>query len=161
MITTLKKVVVVLLHKIKEIEMPKTSEDWVKLVDAISSGCVRLVLAVGLCIAGCDLAKGMKVTSLLELSKGSEECKTMFQKLTNDIAHASQELASSTQNIARVTDGLSSATNALRLSKKAADDIKEDLEVACAQMKNAEGMMMCCTNKVNRCLCPCCWCWRW
>ena len=131
------------------------------IVNEILSGCVRLVLAIGLCIVGCDLAESMKATSLVELSKNSEKCKTMFQNLTNDIARASQKLASSTQDISKVTDELSSVTNALRLSKKTADDLTDELKVACSQMKDAEGAMMCCTNKVNRCLCPCCWCWRW
>lgn len=151
---------------VKRTNKRKTSElsvtkQTVSLVGEILSGCVRLVLAIGLCIAGCDLAKSMKTTSHIELSKNSEKCETMFHNLTNDIMHVSQKLASFTKDISRVADEFSLATNALHLSKKTVDDLKDELESACAQMKDAEAPMMCCTNKVNRCLCPCCWFCRW
>ena len=144
---------------VKRTNKSKTSElsvakQTVSLVSEILSECVRFVLAICLCIVGCDLAKSMRATSLVELSKSSEEFKAMFQNLTNDIMHVSQKLATSTQDISRVNEGISSATNALRLSKRAADDLKGELETVYAQMKDAKG-----TNKVHRCLCPCCWRW--
>lgn len=130
------------------------AKQTVSLVSEILSGCVRFVLAIGLCIAGCYLAKSMKATLLVDLSKSSEACKAMFQKLTNDITHVSQNLAASAQDISRVNDELTSVTNVLRLSKKAADDLKGEVETVYAQMKETKG-----ANKVNRCLCPCCWSW--
>lgn len=145
---------------VKRLNKRKTSElivtkQTVSLVSEILSGCVRFILAIGLCIAGRDLAKSMRATSLVELSKSSEECKTMFQKLTNDITHVSQKLAASTQDISRVNGELSSATNALRFCKIVADDLKSEMESTYKQMKDAEG-----TNKVNSCICPlCCCCW--
>ena len=62
------------------------------LLQTILSGCVRLILAIGLCLSIYNLATSMKVTSLLELSKRTEECKMVIGKFTNDITIISRNL---------------------------------------------------------------------
>ena len=127
------------------------------LVSEILSGCVRIVLAVGLCVAGCDLAKNMKATSLVELSKSSEKCQRVFLNLSNEMEQASVQLKQVSSEADKLPAKLLSAAGEIGANLESAKRLNDRLTESNVQIQVVENSI---TNHLQRCkwcICPCCW----
>ena len=127
------------------------------LVSEILSGFVRIALAVGLCIAGCDLAKSMKATSLVELSKSSEKCQRVFQNLSNEMEQASVRLKQVSSEAEKLAPKLLSVTGVKGANLESAKRLNDRLTESNGQMQVLENSITNHLQRCKRCFCPCCW----
>ena len=128
------------------------------LVAEIIAAIVRLVLVVGLCVAGCHLAESMNACSLAELTKRTEACKEAFGGLTNNMIVVSQELREANGVVTKLNDEMASVVTALQTSTNATEMLLDRVKAIDDRMKCVEWVLTnCMPHKLKWCYCPCCW----
>lgn len=128
------------------------------LVQAILSECVRLILVIGLCLSVYNLSTGMKASSLLELSKRTDECKTAFGVLTNNITGVAQNLQVVNRTIESLNDEITIIGSVLKTSSSAAETLDGGVKATDERMKCVEWTITnCAPHQLKRCCCPCFW----
>lgn len=108
-----------------------TSRHWKSCADSAVSSLIRLVLAVGLVVAACNLSCSLK--SIARGEKSTSECFTRLQDVTEQVESATATLSKEVEEIGKNT-------------RKCHESAK--------QLSATDGMLRVCTNKTTRS-----WCW--